>query len=307
LPAIKGDKGDPTPLTKAGIEETLTGLVSSHSHAPIAGNPNLLINGDFQVWQRGDTLISTGYTADRWYAYYYGGQTVSKIDNTSPAPVRYAARIFRTSTADFILLNQPIEAYDTLGGYPCTLSFWAKGYGGYSGLLTVLIGGSTLELTITSTWARYELHVDSFVEGTNIGSKGIVLQRSVLAGQGIEIAAVKFELGSVATPFIPRPYAEELALCRRYYQKGYFSTQGCVNDAGILTSFLRFSKMRAIPTLAMANVKYYTQGNYSTNQTVNSLHNQSDEQTGFNIACAMTTLGYCASVVGDYSLDAEIY
>ena len=29
-------------------------------------NPNLLINGDFQVWQKGESFNAAGYTADRW-------------------------------------------------------------------------------------------------------------------------------------------------------------------------------------------------------------------------------------------------
>ena len=28
-------------------------------------NPNLLINGDFQVWQKGESFNAAGYTADR--------------------------------------------------------------------------------------------------------------------------------------------------------------------------------------------------------------------------------------------------
>jgi hypothetical protein len=38
------------------------------------------------------------------------------------------------------------------------------------------------------------------------------------AGSYIEITQVQLELGSVATPFEYRPFANELALCQRYYQ-----------------------------------------------------------------------------------------
>ena len=45
--------------------------------------PNLLINGDFQIWQRGNsfTNVSTGYTADRWKIYSESNVNVSKTDN----------------------------------------------------------------------------------------------------------------------------------------------------------------------------------------------------------------------------------
>ena len=40
---------------------------------------------------------------------------------------------------------------------------------------------------------------------------------------------VKLEVGSVATPFIPRLYAEELALCQRYYEIELMDSLGCAN------------------------------------------------------------------------------
>lgn len=45
---------------------------------------------------------------------------------------------------------------------------------------------------------------------------------------------VKLEYGSEATEFVARPFGEELALCQRYYQKSYQSTQypGTVTSGG---------------------------------------------------------------------------
>ena len=39
------------------------------------------------------------------------------------------------------------------------------------------------------------------------------------SGDYIEISQVQVELGKVATPFEHRSYAEELALCQRYYYR----------------------------------------------------------------------------------------
>ena len=41
---------------------------------------------------------------------------------------------------------------------------------------------------------------------------------SVAKDVEFEVGWVKLELGSVATPFVPRSYGEELLLSQRYYQ-----------------------------------------------------------------------------------------
>jgi hypothetical protein len=42
-----------------------------------------------------------------------------------------------------------------------------------------------------------------------------------LATNVFRLTAVKLETGSLATPFVPRPFQQELALCRRYYQQSF--------------------------------------------------------------------------------------
>tara|TARA_Y100001956_G_scaffold70858_1_gene75177 strand:- start:659 stop:1093 length:435 start_codon:yes stop_codon:yes gene_type:complete len=43
--------------------------IFEQSQLALRSNPNLFINGDFSVWQRGTTFSNIGgqYTADRWY------------------------------------------------------------------------------------------------------------------------------------------------------------------------------------------------------------------------------------------------
>jgi len=70
-------------------------------------------------------------------------------------------------------------------------------------------------------------------------SNGVEIEISVAAGaittKNFEFAEVQLELGSVATPFEVRPFAQELALCQRYYEKSYIlsAAPGTVTTIGL--------------------------------------------------------------------------
>lgn len=73
----------------------------------------------------------------------------------------------------------------------------------------------------------------------------------------IDVEWVKSEIGNKVTPFIPRPYGEELDLCQRYYQNDFLGrvqlrSQNDTSDAPILLGFMSYIKaMRVKPTLKL--------------------------------------------------------
>lgn len=113
---------------------------------------NLIINGDFRIWQREETFTSPGnlnYTADRWQWNIVGGGAVdvyrpSPITGSPEVPNIDPSRPFLdyieidVTTADaslgateFYLLNQRIEGlniqhlnFGTVNALSVTLSFW---------------------------------------------------------------------------------------------------------------------------------------------------------------------------------------
>jgi hypothetical protein len=148
-------------------------------------NPNLLINGDFQVWQRGTnfSITTEKYTADRWAIVSTSGSypvTASKNDGGG-------IKLVQSSEACYLRYTMEDEDYTQIDGKTVTLSYEKNG------------------TKITSAFtASSAIHI------VNIG---------IPAENGTEhiIKNIKLELGSVATPFVPKPYGEELALCQRYY------------------------------------------------------------------------------------------
>jgi hypothetical protein len=103
----------------------------------IAGFRNKIINGNFDIWQRGTSLASgTGvrYLADRWYTYSVGSSYVVNrggwnfAQNVVPGTPTYYHRTDITSVAganNLVLLRQPIEDVTSLAGRWVTVTFYA--------------------------------------------------------------------------------------------------------------------------------------------------------------------------------------
>jgi hypothetical protein len=107
-------------------------------------NKNAIINGNFNIWQRGGTFTSVGagvYTSDRWQ-YGKSGAMVHDITLSSDVPtVAQAGRLIPYSlkidcqtvdasiaSSEYAMLSQNIEGYNfvPLAQKTMTLSFWVK-------------------------------------------------------------------------------------------------------------------------------------------------------------------------------------
>lgn len=179
-------------------------------------NPNLLINGDFRVNQRGlgeySPKTSWGdytYTCDRWALY---GLATAKFSVTTK----------RLTGQTWFL--QTIDDFEGLLGKTLTFSmkfnqlsndyinftfrkvFTDETKESIDKRFYPSIGNQTIQYT-------FDLPADN--EKTIKRVELIIYQG---ANGDIEIDYIKLEIGSIATPYSPRPYAEELALCQRYYQ-----------------------------------------------------------------------------------------
>jgi hypothetical protein len=69
------------------------------------------------------------------------------------------------------------------------------------------------------------------------------------------LGAVKLESGAIATPFIMRPYDQELVTCQRYYQKLYMSmtNQATIASEYFASAYPFSMEMRTAPTLSQNN------------------------------------------------------
>ncbi len=174
-------------------------------------NPNLLINPDFRVNQRGQNEYSTGYTVDRWYS----------PGKCSAAPISGGVKLTSTVTASSTThaFWQDFEFPLPPGKY--TLSLKAADVTGVwaARIRTVTAAGDYVDSYYTP---RLQAGINSVTvdlsDSEYISAVSIGFNKGTEAGNSLKLAWAKLEGGSLATPFVPPDPATELAKCQRYYQ-----------------------------------------------------------------------------------------
>jgi len=277
------------------------------------GRKNLIMNGGFDVWQRGTSYSggSGAYTADRWITIGSGLRDTIKASSTIGGAFVSTFKMTATDTLSYIGVQQKVEAtYDYSATVTPTYiaSAWVKSntiaqlrhYDGASNVystphsgggawekLTLLISGRTATSATENTLA-----VDSYNTVTVVGDY-------------IEFTQVQLELGSVATDFEHRSYGEELALCQRYYWQGKLSngqgtryaygTAGAGKGAGSVTFPVT---MRADPTISAVTAANYNNCSHDT-YSYSSI-------SGFSHGVTVTVAGSYRAYWGVYQADAEL-
>lgn len=245
-------------------------------------NPNLLINGNFRnpINQRGQTSYTGSgiYSIDRWYLVNLPTLTVQdgsiKFEQSSGAT--YTGRLIykfeHALPSNYYTISMNIlscnggASMDDFGTIP-------------NGFIGIFTATTTSEKILTA------------------------LQFYVAAGRSIEIEWIKLEQGTIATPFVPRLYGEEMILCQRYYQ--YFDrTPIFASSSTNVTYFMPVQfrvPMRSNPTKSLKKI----------------LNSSAEEQIDIDLIQCVSTVYNVANIqfsktIGQYgyvtiAFDAEIY
>lgn len=242
-------------------------------------NDNLLINSDFRnpINQRRQTSYQNPisvwtYTVDRWCMW--DSNTIMNIVDGG----------IEIITGNPDILQQPLE--------------------------TPLINGETYTLTVKINGTIYTKQVVGGTReefngfGIYYGHKGNFDSISIYleSNSTYIIEYIKLEQGSIATPFVTRPYAEELALCQRYYQRFEKYPIYTTSTSGFTYYGLQlYTPMRTIPTIG--SCKFY---NSSAVEQTSVSYNSAVINT-YNIIYVKLSgnIGQYGMMTCD--LDAEIY
>ena len=212
---------------------------------------NLIINGQFLVWQRAtDSGSNTtdGYlSCDRWFHASSGAtkqvyrQTFSPGQTDVPDNPFYYLKYDVTVGNNNVALRQRIEDVTRVQG-EMTLSFWVKGTNPGGGQFNLTFrqnfgsGGSSVvdqsiaNYTVSNTWTKKTFTFTptsisgKTINNTNTSYYEIELFRqpagdTSTAAFSVSFANVQLERGSVATPYEQKHNLDEFRACQRYFQR----------------------------------------------------------------------------------------
>ena len=271
------------------------------ANLPTISNPNLLINSDFrhpvnQRLQTSYTFNGTGvsYTIDRWCMNYHSTLIVND---------GYVTLQGNTDSNNYWYqhLEHAVTGTFTVSVYVRSIT----NTNGYMGFYTVDDdNGEYRRFTVSAG-----LNVITF-NATNLNRVGFVAYKT---GTIANIEWIKLEQSNVATQFVPRPYGEEMALCRRYYKKydnNYFIGMGMATSDGIALSLPQDPMRISSPKINILKTLYFNPSGSLTTKFVNltadyaAIH-EHIQLVSFKLGTA--TPGEIGRIYGAFELDAEIY
>lgn len=300
--------GDNLRMIRGNVGWTLIGgsaqfIYSSGQKAArnLTVSPNLLLNGDMQINQRGfagGALALNAYGYDRWKS----GSSTTNIGAGTNLVITQAAGIVQQ-----IIENGGVN----FAGQQITISVEDP-----SANLTVSVqasSGTTTQISGTLPAGTGRQGVTLTVPTGATGNLTVAIQVS----SSTTYKRVKAELGDTFTAWEQRPRALEVAGCHRYYyrnvQKTYVA-QGVIRGSGNSASFFYplLTRMRATPTgiVNTAGTVFNINGASAVNlgsgtQTISipGVDNVTINAAGITVS----TAGQPATIDNiDFSLDAEL-
>ena len=247
----------------------------------------IMINGNFEVWQRGTSFTSAGYTCDRWYQDLSGAtatlsrQTFTVGQSDVPSNPKYHLRQAVSTANNNCGVFYRHEDVTTVTGN-ITISFYAKGTNPNGGNLHIITkqdfgsGGSTAvetatqNLTLSGSWQRFVFNFSlASISGKTVGSSSY-LQMLIKQPDGdsstnawqLDLANFQVEVGTYTTSTIP-PFQQEtfgsnLDRCHRYYisygnvgttQSGFPAR--AYSGSGLMWAVTLPKPLRASPTVTL--------------------------------------------------------
>jgi hypothetical protein len=232
-------------LTASALDD-LAGTVNLLQYSQQVAGKNALINGGFDVWQRGTSSTTTsGYlTADRWYCYSGGAVTWSQESTVIPSGSRYCMKILSGASIQPILY-QAIETLNAVYYAGSSITLSAQVQASVSTVFNIDIQYSTsVDVGPTGSWTTITATsggTATAVSGSFTRLSGVfaipltakslmvrIYPATIATGVSLYVGQVQMELGTSPSPFFRNASTlqGELAACQRYYYRNTSESTG---------------------------------------------------------------------------------
>jgi len=213
------------PVAPAAIAD---GSITNAKLAPDVARANLLTNGGFEIWQRGNGpfTANNAYTADMWSISWPSGtpsvsisKETSVIDSGSQASLKYV--VTSLGGASYVFARQWVKMSDQtqLRGRQISVSIRAQSSVVGAVLLRVVTDGtagpdiSSGATSQANTWQTLTVTLTVPLDATFVA---VDVRVSAVATAYIDNAMLV--VGSQAANYVPLHPADDLARCLRYYE-----------------------------------------------------------------------------------------
>jgi hypothetical protein len=246
---------------------------------------NLLINGAFQVWQRGTSFASSAggavFTADRWALFRIAPAVGATASRQTGGNAQYCMRLQRdngNAATNIILIGQSLESADCAPyrSQYVRLGFRARAGANFSAASAILTGevysgtGTDESIHVSYAGAVSQASVSAVLTSSfqdfvtpavqmpsNMNEMAIRILFTPVGTAGAadyaEIEEVQLITGEFVGNFPYRSLAEEFANCRRYARVEDFRVPAT-------TAVSERINMRAIPTISGGGAGYTSTG-----------------------------------------------
>lgn len=212
----------------AGLKKGLLSQLANYLGTKFS-NPNLLINPNFKINQRGQATYETSgasqiYSVDRWRL----GR--GKVTVNSDGTVTVTATGGTTNEEGYY--QQYLENAIS---------------GDYTVSMEVISVSGAVRIAIDGAWQNVKSGLNVFHGITGTGAVGLQLAN----GASITLKWVKLEQGSIATPFVAPNPTEELMKCKRFFYKAPKALLAYGINAGLYIRSTEVMNMRGEGTVVI--------------------------------------------------------
>ncbi|MHA1304369.1 MAG: hypothetical protein ACTSPI_11785 [Candidatus Heimdallarchaeaceae archaeon] len=195
---------------------------------------NLLDNGGFEIWQRGDGPFTNNgdYTSDRWQLLKGGTTPPTLSVNKETTEVKngensckISITVAGSSDVSYVLLQQFVEQYKFLVGNEISVSVWIKTNIANKVHIQIFEDGSSNEKVKSSyhtgsgNWEKLNVVKNIIGDGGNLRIRlGIDGDDTANVTGDIYIDSAMAVIGPEPADFVPTSPAEEWDRCQRFYE-----------------------------------------------------------------------------------------